>query len=77
MELKDILGNIIYGGKDDTINLLEEIAEAILKSIITIGDIKVTNFANEIGEDIKYKNNYWKKISFWYKLKDKESKVNK
>lgn len=25
------MGNIIYGGKDDTINLLEEIAEAISK----------------------------------------------
>ena len=31
MKLSDIEGNVIYGGKDDTINLLEKIAEAISK----------------------------------------------
>ena len=72
MELKDISGNIVYGGKDDTINLLEELANAILKGGITIDEIRVTNFVNEIGEDIKYRYNDWKKISFWYKLGKKK-----
>ena len=71
MELKDISGNIIYGEKDDTINLLEKIAEAISKGGIFIDDVRVNNFSKEIkkmGRNDTEINKQWKKISFCYRF---------
>ena len=65
MELSDIEGNVIYGGKDDTINLLEKIAEAISKGGILIDDVKVNNFSKaieKIGRNIIKVDQEWKKI---------------
>lgn len=75
MELKDISGNIIYGGKDDTIKLLETIAEAIIHGGISIDDVRVTDFSKEIekiGCNATEVNKQWKKISFCYRLEKKE-----
>ena len=75
MELKDISGNIIYGGKNDTIKLLETIAEAISKGGIAIDDVRVTNFSKEIkkmGRSATNVGNKWKKISFRYRLEKKK-----
>ena len=75
MELSDIEGNIIYGGKDDTINLLEKIAEAISSGGILIDDVRVDNFSKvieDIGHNIlKVEHEKWKKISFCYRFKNK------
>lgn len=73
MELKDISGNILYGGKDDTIKLLETIAEAIIHGGISIDDVRIVSEEIRKG-DIRIKNigamgEKWKKISFWYRLK--------
>lgn len=75
MELSDIEGNVIYGGKDDTINLLEKIAEAISSGGIFIDDVKVNNFSKaieKIGRNIIKVDQEWKKISFCYRFKNKE-----
>ena len=72
MELKDISGNIVYGGKDDTMRLLENIAEAIMHGGISIDDVRIVR--EEIRKDgIRTKDisaigEKWKKISFWYRL---------
>jgi len=66
MELKDISGDIIYGGKDDTIKLLENIASAISEGGIYIDDVRVNNFSKEIkkmGRNISKASKEWKKIS--------------
>ena len=73
MELSDIEGNIIYGGKDDTIDLLEKIAEAISSGGILIDDVRVNNFSKEIkkmGRSATEVNKEWKKISFCYRFKN-------
>lgn len=75
MELKDISGNIIYGGKDDTMKLLETIAEAIMHDGIFIDDVIVNDFSKEIrkmGCNVTEINKRWKKISFCYRLEKKE-----
>jgi len=76
MELKDISGNVIYGGKDDTMKLLEDIAEAIIHGEISIDDVRIVSEEIRKG-DIRVKNidamgEKWKKISFWYRLEKKE-----
>jgi len=75
MELKDISGNIIYDGKDDTIKLLETIAEAIIHGGISVDDVGIVSEEIRKG-DIRTKNisamgEKWKKISFWYRLEKK------
>jgi len=76
MELKDISGNIVYGGKDDTMKLLETIAEAIIHGGISIDDVRIVSEEIRKG-DIRTKNiaamgEKWKKISFWYRLETKK-----
>ena len=76
MELKDISGNIIYGGIDDTMKLLETIAEAIIHGGISVDDVRIVSEEIRKG-DIRTKNisamgEKWKKISFWYSLKSEE-----
>ena len=78
MELSDIEGNVIYGGKDDTINLLEKIAEAISKGGILIDDVRVNNFSKaieKVGRDIIRVDQEWKKISFCYRFKGKIKEI--
>lgn len=75
MELKNISGNIIYGGKDDTIDLLEKIAEAISSGGILIDDVRVNKFSKaieKIGRSNIKVDQEWKKISFCYRFKNKE-----
>ena len=76
MELKDISGKIIYGGKDDTMKLLETIAEAIIHGGISVDDVRIVSEEIRKGS-IRVKNidamgEKWKKISFCYRLEKKE-----
>jgi hypothetical protein len=77
MELKDISGNIIYGGIDDTMKLLETIAEAMIHGGISIDDVRIVSEEIRKGHDIRTKNisatgEKWKKISFWYSFNNKK-----
>jgi len=77
MELKDISGNIIYGGIDDTMKLLETIAEAMINGSISIDDVRIVSEEIRKESGIRTKNisaigERWKKISFWYIFNNKK-----
>ena len=67
----NIEGNIVYGGENDTVKLLEKIAEAIINGGILIDDVRIT----------KTSKNSWRKVSFWYKfgseMTDRDKEIEK